>query len=440
MKRIPLIFLLVLAAVSIAGAQTRRARKPAAPTAPAPAPAAEPTSWPLETLAVEGAHNYSAEQILAVAGLQVGQRAGKTEFEAARERLMATGAFEMVGYRFAPAKDGKGYDATIEVSELGQLYPLRFEDLPATDAQLRAWLKQKDPLFGDKIPATKPEIDRYVQWISEYLAEKDYHEPLAGKVTPEAISDLIVVFRPAKARPSIARVKFTNTGELPAGMLQTAMHGVAVGALYTEPDFRVLLDTTARPRYEARGLIRVAFPKIETEPAKDVDGIEVTVEVVPGPAYKLGRVDFFGAETSNRELTKLANLKSNETVNFDDVKAAQERIAQSLRRSGYLQAASQVKREVNDMDHIVDLRFDIAPGTQFALGKLTIVGLDIETEPVIRKMWGLQPGKPFNVEYPDHFLTVVKDSGTFDNLKSTRAETKVNPNDHTVDVTLYFNK
>jgi outer membrane protein assembly factor BamA len=440
MKRILVVLLLISAAATTAGAQSRRVRKPAASTTPAPAPEAEPTSWPLETLAVEGAHNYSTEQILAVAGLHVGQSAGKPEFEAARERLMATGAFDMVGYRFAPAKDGKGYDATIEISELGQFYPLRFEDLPATDAQLRAWLKQKDPLFGDKIPATKPEIDRYVQWISEYLAEKGYHDPVAGKVTSATDSDLIVLFRPAKPRPSIARVKFTNTGDLPAGMLQTAMHGVAVGALYTEPDFRVLLDTTARPRYEARGMIRVAFPKIETEPAKDVDGIEVTVEVEPGPVYKLGRVSFAGADSSNREMAKLANLKSSETVNFDDVKAAQERIAQSLRRSGYLQAASQVKREVNDTDHVVDLAFEIAPGPQFALGKLAIVGLDIETEPVIRKMWGLQPGKPFNVEYPDHFLSVVKDSGTFDNLKSTRAETKINTNDRTVDVTLYFNK
>ena len=41
-------------------------------------------------------------------------------------------------------------------------------------------------------------------------------------------------------------------------------------------------------------------------------------------------------------------------------------------------------------------------------------------------MWGLAPGRPFNVEYPDHFLSRVKDSGVFDNLKNTRAETKIN--------------
>jgi len=438
MKRIPLVVLLVLAAVCAASPQNRRVKKPAA--SPAPTPPAEQTSWPLETLAVEGVHYYNAGQILAVAGLHIGQKVDKAEFEAARERLMATGAFDMVGYRFAPDQDGKGYDATIEITELGQLYPLRFEDLPADEAQLRAWLNTKDPLFGDKIPATKPEIDRYVQLISEYLAEKGYREPLAGKVTPEHGSDLAVVFRPAKSRPSITRVKFTNSGDIPAGLLQTAMHGVAVGALYTEPDFRVLLDTTIRPRFEARGLLRVAFPKIETEPSKDVDGIDVTVQVEPGPVYKLDRVRFTGSGMSNQELAKLANLKGNQTVNFDEVKAAQERIAQSLRRSGYLDAASQVKRDVNDTEHVVDLTIQIAPGSLFTLGKLDIVGLDIESEPAIRKMWGLQPGKPFNVEYPDHFLNVVKNGGVFDNLKSTRAETKINGSEHTVDVTLYFNK
>ena len=36
--------------------------------------------------------------------------------------------------------------------------------------------------------------------------------------------------------------------------------------------------------------------------------------------------------------------------------------------------------------------------------------------------------------------TRVKDGGVFDNLKSTRAETNINKRNHTVDVTLYFNK
>jgi outer membrane protein insertion porin family len=433
-----IILLLSVAAVGLA--QTHKPRKPATPAPPAAPEHAEGAPWPLEHLGVEGNQNFTVEQVLAAAGLRVGQTVDKNEFEAARQRLLDTGVFDRAGYRFASAQDGKGYDATLEVVEMPQMYPIRFEDLPATDAQLRDWLKQKDPLFAPKVPATKIELDRYVKWIAEFLAQQNYSETLIGKVISEDSPDLVILFRPARQRASIARVKFTDTGELPSGMLQTAMYGVAVGIGYTEPQLRLLLDTSIRPLYEARGMIRVAFPKVETAPAKDVDGIEVTVQVVPGPVYKLGRVSFEGSDLTPKELTKLSNLKVDKTVNFDDVKAGQEKIAQTLRREGYMLAKSEINRKVNDSAKSVDVQFEIIPGPQFIFHQLTIVGLDIESEPVIRKLWGLLPGKPFNVDYPNHFLERVKDMAIFENLTATRAESKVNPKDNTVDVTLYFNK
>jgi outer membrane protein insertion porin family len=440
--RLASLALLLLWIASAGDAQTRRTRKPASPakTAPSTPAPAEGAAWVIETLKVQGIHNYTADQILVVAGIHTGKIAGKAEFEAARQRLLATGVFATAGYRFAPAQDGKGYDASFDVSEIEQMYPARFQNLPASDAELRDWLEQKDPLFAPKIPATKPELDRYAQWIEEFLAKRDYHEPVAGRVISENPSELVIQFQPAKGLPVVARAIFTNTGAVPAGVAQTAMYGVAIGIAYAEPQHRLLLDTTIRPLYEARGLISVSFPKIETEPAKDVDGLVVTTQVEPGPVYKLGKVSFRGAATAEEELDKLAKLKPDEPVNFDEVKAAQERIEQRSRRAGYLRAKSEVKRDVRDADHTVDLTFQITPGPQFAQGKLDIVGLDLVSEPVIRKMWGLQTGKPFNVEYPDHFLARVKEDGIFDNLKNTRAETKINSGDHTVDVTLYFNK
>src|SRR5260370_1440017 len=426
----------VLLAMNFVGAQTRRPRKPASSTPTAAK--TDQTSWPLETLKVEGNQNYTAVQILAVAGLRIGQTVGEPEFEAARQRLDAQGVFERVGFRFTPAKDGKGIDGKFEVAEMGQMFPVRFEDLPLTDAQVREFLKQKDPLFAPKIPATKRELDRYAQWITEFLAQNNDVEAVLGNLPSEGSPDLMIVFRPAKQKPSVARVIFKDPGDLPGGLLQTAMYGVAIGVVYGEPQFRLLLDTTIRPLYDAKGMIRVAFPRIETEPAKDVTGIIVTVQVEPGPVYKLGKVAIQGVDPDS--LPKLAKLSAGQPVNFDEVKAGQERIADSMRKTGYIQVTSQVKRDVHDADKSVDVTIQVTPGPQFAMGKLDIVNLDIETEPVIRKLWGLQPGKPFNTDYPQHFLDRVKEQGIFDNLKSARAETKVNQKETTVDVTLHFNK
>jgi outer membrane protein insertion porin family len=424
---------LALCAASLP-AQTHRQRKPAVAN-PGPAP----TAYTVEQLTVEGNHVYGAGQILAVTGIRVGQKAGRREFDAAREKLAATGSFDSVSYRYAPSKDGEGYDVVFEVSEIGQLYPMRFDDLPATDAQLRAWLKEKDPLFGQKIPATQPVVDRYIRWISEYLTAHNHAEAVSGRLTAEDSPELTIVFRPAKPRSNIAHVIFTNTGDVPVGTLETAIYGVAIGVPYTERHFRMLLDDQIRPIFEAHGLLRVSFPKIESVPAKDVTGVTLTVQVESGPVYKLTGVRFTGGDLTRGELKDLSKLKLDQPVNFDEVKAAQGRIRDALRRRGHLDASSQVKRDIQDTDHTVDIVIVIDPGPLYTLGKVNIVGLDVVSEPEIRKMWGLAPGRPFNVNYPDVFLAAVKQRGVFDNLKSTRSETKINT-DHTVDVTLYFNK
>ena len=65
----------------------------------------------------------------------------------------------------------------------------------------------------------------------------------------------------------------------------------------------------------------------------------MTVQVSPGPAYKLDRVSFVGADYSRSEWKNLSKLKTDQTVNFDEVKAAQDRIRANQRRQGHLDAS-----------------------------------------------------------------------------------------------------
>jgi outer membrane protein assembly factor BamA len=77
-------------------------------------------------------------------------------------------------------------------------------------------------------------------------------------------------------------------------------------------------------------------------------------------------------------------------------------------------------------------------GTQYTMRTLTIVGLDLDAEAEINRIWTMKPGKPFNPDYPDFFLKTVKEDGLFDNLGKTKAEFKIDEKDHTADVTLTF--
>jgi outer membrane protein insertion porin family len=425
------LFLVLLPAFS----QSRPARTPAKT-----AEAAAPAKWPLVGLSVEGARNYSRQQILAVAGLKIGQMAGKDEFDAARDRLVASGFFEMVGYKFDPAPNQQGVLGTIQVTEVDAAYPVRFENLGVPAPELEAMLQARDPLFSTaKLPPTQPVLDRYVAWIQAYLAAKGSTEKIAARMNPTGTDQFEIVFRPARNLPAVAQVTFDGNKVIPQNVLRDAIAGVAVGAPYSEEHFRELLDSAVRPAYEARGRLRVSFHNIRTEPAADVQGLHVFVTVDEGESYTLAQVEIAGATPVRPDqLLKTGNFQSGEVANFDHVNDGLERIRKLLVHSGYLNAKVTMERNIDDAKKSVAVAVRPDAGPLFLMGKLNIEGLELEGEAAMRRIWGIKEGKPFNPDYPQIFLDKVREEGLFDNLGKTKPDSKIDEQNHTVDVTLTF--
>ena len=146
------------------------------------------------------------------------------------------------------------------MTEVEPAYPMRFEELGVPEKEIESLLHAKDPLYvSAKLPATKPLIDRYTNWIQEFLASKGLTEKIAGKVTQLTADQFAIVFRPARNLPAVAQVTFQGNQVMPQGVLREAVHGTAIGSPYTESGFRELLNSsrasavrTARPR--ARGV------------------------------------------------------------------------------------------------------------------------------------------------------------------------------------------
>jgi len=404
------------------------------------APAALVARWPIQSLAVEGSRIYKPEQILAVAGLKTGQMAGRPEFEAARDRLVATGAFETVGYKFIPAAGEKSYVATFQVTEVEQAYPVHFEGLHVSELELTATLKARDPLFSlDHLAATQPVLERYSKWISEFMASKGQPEKIAGSVTPASPGDYVIVFHPDRPLPVVALVNFRGNHVIPENVLHEAVSGAAVGTPYTEDRFREILNASIRPLYEARGRVRVAFPEIGTEPTTDVKGLRVLVTVDEGESYTLGKLAIQGQTPVHPEtLMKDADLKTGDVANYDKVAKGVEAIRKAVRHAGYLDAKVMPDRHIDDGKKAVDVTFFVEPGPQYTMGKLTIAGLDLTAEAEIKRIWTLTEGKAFNPEYPDFFLNSVRQQGLFDNLANTKADVHVDEKRHVADVTLRF--
>lgn len=418
------------------------AKKAATPTPKAAAPEVAPTKWPVETLSVEGNRNYTREQVLAVAGLKVGQLAGKPEFDAARDRLTATGVFETVGYKFEPGANKQGFIATFQVTEVEPAYPMRFEELGVPEKEIEDLLRSKDALFSAaKLPATKPVIDRYTNWIQEFLTSRGVTEKIAGKVTLLGVDQFAIVFRPARNLPAVAQVTFQGNQVLTQSALRAAVHMSGIGSPYTESGFRELLNHAVRPIYEQRGRVRVAFPEVRAEPVNDVEGVHVFVKVDEGQSYELGKVAIAGpSPVDPAVLIKAGDFKTGDVANFDRVNEGLEKIRKAVRRAGYLDAKVKSERSIDDAKKAVDVAVTVDAGAQYTMGKLTITGLDLNGEAEILRIWTMKEGKTLNPEYPDYFLNRIKEQALFEDLGTTKADLKVDAQKHTADVTLTFNE
>jgi outer membrane protein insertion porin family len=419
----------LMLSVPVLFAQPAKKKAPAKPAAPA-----EGQTFAIETIGVEGVRNYTPAQVIAASGLKVGDTGDKAKFDAARDRLVASGAFASAGYRYAPGPSGRGFALTFEIVEVEQVYAFRFDDLNAPDEKLREAMSKSDPLFGKKIPGTYQVIDRYAKTIETFLGGK---EKIAGRLISEVPGEMVIVFRPDGAPVTIAEVDFKGNQVITTTLLRNTIAGVAIGVPYSEPRFRQLLETSIRPLYDARGRIRVAFGKVTVNKAKDVKGLTLVVELTEGESYSLGKVHVTGAGPED-ELIQTADFKTGDMVNFEEIAKGVDRIKRYLQRTGYMKVAGSTERKIDDTKKLVDVTVKVEPGPQYVFRKLIIEGLDIQSEPEIRKMWAVKMGKPFNGDYPNFFLTRLREDGIFDNLGKTSSRIEVDEKYHEVDVILTF--
>ena len=430
----PRILFVLLLFAGITSAQTA-GQKPTAAKAAATSVAADS---PIDSIIIDGNRILSAGAITAASGLKVGATGNIAVFDAARDRLIASGYFDMVAYRYKPATAG-GYDVIFEVQEIDTLYPIRIDGLPATVDEIGKFLRSKDPLFTGQMPGTQQVIRRTAAEIEQYLETKGHNDKVAGKVIATSPEHFEVDFTPIRGLPAVSAVSFDGSRLIPAVDLHNKISEVAFGQPFTENGFRALLESQIVPLYEAKGYMRVTFPKITTEPSTEVTGVDVKVTVDEGVEYKLTRVAVAGksADESAR-IMKTAKLPKMTIANFEQVTEAAKRVQDSMRHQGFLNARVTTDKKMDDANKTVEFFLVVDAGPEYTFGKLTVIGLGLDGEAAIRKLWSIKAGDPFPEGYGDYFLSKVKEESLFDNLGETKAKPDINADTHVVDMALDF--
>lgn len=409
-------------------------------TALAQAPASRlrtPAVLPITAITVSGNKMLTTYAILAASGLKVNENGGSAIFDAARDRLLDTGYFDVVSYTFH--QQDLGFVINFNVTELKQVYPVHAEALPITLDQLGELLRSKDPLYDGLLPGSEKIIRRAASAIEQFLAPTHPEIRVQAKVIPVGPERYEVEFSPAEGVPVIADVTFTGSKVVAESVLHDAMIENGIGRPYTDASVHSVLDRYIRPLFEKQGYMRVAFPQITGTPAAKVKGIDVHVTVVDGPRFRMGTLSVRGAMAgqSNRIL-RMANVTKGEFANGDELTQGATKIHDTLRGEGYMDVTVSTDHSINEASGTVDAWFDVNPGPQYTFGHLEVLGLGLDGEAAIRKMWTVKPGDPYPGDYPEYFVKSVKAEGLFDNLGDITETPSINHQTHVVDVSLHF--
>lgn len=424
----PLAVFLVLASLALAQAPKQR-RSAAAKTASGPSAIA--------AIQVNGNKRFSPAEVVALAGIKAGDPAVNSTFERARDRILATGCIETFAWRYAPDVQGR-MTATLDIAEVDQFLPWTIDRLPVTPAEFAERASKVLPCFGREIPTTDRYFDQATRVMAAILKEKGVTDPVTAKVNLLGKDIITVVFQPVTPAPNIADVRFTNVTAIREADLRKQITPTARGVPYSELLFRQMLDNEIKPMYENIGRLMVRFPKVSMASSKEVSGVVVTAEVEEGPEFTLEDVEINGTPLSPTEIEDLAQYKRGETVNYTKVGLTLEKVLAKMKNLGYIKSSYKAKREINPEAKTAKLFVDVDLGPRYTMGSLKIEGLDVVSEPVIRKMWTMNQGDAFRADYPDLFLRTVRERGVFDFLGETQSKTDVNDQRRTIDVTLVF--
>ena len=394
-------------------------------------------AFPLREVEFEGNQNFAEEDLLAVTGLELGERVRKSDFDLAMRRLSEAGVFESLSYRFGPKADG--YKLTVVVQEVPELFPVRLVGFDESEAVLAALLKQSLPLYAGLVPGGGPMVRMIVNTLQVRWREQGGNEEVVADIAPSGDGGFEMVIGPERQTSNIAFTRFHNTGEINALELQRIFNHSAIGEPYSEARFKELLHYNARPVFTERGFMGVAFCPCQAQPDPDTEGLLVDVQVEPGEAYLFGDVIWpeplpIAPET----FRKVNRIGSGQVANMKAAYDTMAGISEGAKRHGYMKAQATFEERVDHDQRRVHLEIEIALGKQYVFSRLIVSGLDILSEPAVRKRWGMNQGDPFDVRYPAYFLDRVKADAMFENLKRTSWNLDVDEVSGRVDVTLVF--
>lgn len=366
----------------------------------------------LKAIHAEGMKTFNEDQVAKLSGLGVNSQVGRKELQDAADLLLRSGFFSKVSYKFETHNDA--VSVTYHVEETPRL-PVAYDNFPwFTDGELTDAIKTNLPFFDGTLPEGGTVVDLAGNSIASFLTEHGLKAEVRHFVLSDPLLDAPVQqFQVEGVTQRIASINFSDAA-LKENLAVQQHLGDIRGKNYSRLAIDLFLSEAIRPIYQQQGFLRAkigpAEVRLSGNPNKKFpEDINVYVPCEPGALYQWKGAAWKGNSAVSAEtLHQALGLKPGDAANGMTIEGGWDRVRSAFGHLGYLEAKVAPKPIYDDQAHTVSYDVDIVEGKVYRFHEMTITGMSLAGERLIRDGWTIRPGDVLDKVFFEQFLSTLE--------------------------------
>ena len=350
----------------------------------------------LKEIHADGLKILSEAQVASLSGLATGSQVSRQDLQEASNLLLRSGLFANVSYKFDTRNDN--LTVTFHVQESPRL-TVAYDNFPwFADSELTDAIREALPFYDGTLPEGGTVVDLAGNALASFVNAHGFKAEVQHFVLSNPLLDKNEQqFQVQGVTETIASVDFSDPA-LKANRAVQQHLGELRGKPYSRLAIDVFLSEAIRPIYLQAGNLRAkvgpAEVRLSGNPNQKVpEEIPVYVPCVPGPVYHWNDAQWKGnSALTSDSLKRALGMNSGDLADGMKIEGGWERIREAYGHAGYLDVKLTPTAGYDEQAHTVSYTVDIVEGKQFRYREMTITGMSVAGERLIRDAWPFKPG------------------------------------------------
>jgi outer membrane protein assembly factor BamA len=372
------------------------------------APHAYPQTAKLKEIRAEGMKTFTEAQVASLSGLEIGSQVSRQDMQDSANLLLRSGLFAKVNFKFDTHNDD--LTLTYHVEENPRL-PVAYDNFPwFSDGELTDAIKKDLPFYDGTLPEGGTVVELAGNSLASFLSghglkAEVQHFVLANPLIDSSEQE----FQVQGVTQTIASMEFSDPALTNNLAVQQHLSDVR-GKPYSRLTIDVFLAEAIRPIYMEQGYLRAKLGPVEVRLSGDPnkkfpEAIPVYVPSAPGAVYHWKDAQWQGnSAVSSETLKKALRLNPGDVADGMTIEGGWDRVREEYGHLGYLEAKVEPVASYDDQGHTVLYTVAITEGKQYRFHDMTITGMSLAGEKMIREAWPLKPGDVMDKTVFEQFL------------------------------------